>query len=196
MLVVVDYLRLHDTLSLSLTCKAFYTLFFPKHRRLDASTAECFLSALERDQPNLHYCHICVRLHTWRDQCPTKGPLMLSRSSISPDCLFGPGPRVQGFAYGRDKRGHIRRGLKLRFHDARLVMNAHLYGPAHGLPIDALDYASPLPHHSEYVKPCLSPSSERGASLCEGCLEDFFHKHASSPPKPPQAISYRLPVLW
>lgn len=170
MLVVVDYLRLHDTLSLSLTCKAFYILFFPKYRRLNASTAECFLSVLERDQPSLHYCHICVKLHTWRNQYPGKGPLLLPRSSTSPDCLFGPGPRVQGFAYGRDKIGHIRRGLKLRFHDARLVMNAHLYGAAHGLPIDALDYASPLPHHSEYVRPCLSPCFET-AGRC--CVRDF-----------------------
>lgn len=185
-LQVVSHLQTHDVLSFSLTCKAFYSLFFPTKQARSTSTMDRFLATLERDQPDLHYCHMCIQLHTWRNKDPIPSIRWSSRRTIwGPDCLFAPhGSDRQGVIYGRLSTAGVCKGLTLNFHDARLVMNFHLYGSNYGRPLSSIEHSDPLAHHSRYVQPkgslpvcleCLMPYSG-GFNVCARVLfkQDSF----------------------
>lgn len=122
-LLIINYLPTESILSFSLTCRLFYIRYFPNSRILSPASKNIFLAMLERDIPYLVYCPECTVLHSWQ-QCFRSGGLLAidSKRPCSRNAYFPP------FTYGN-----------IRYHHVRLVMNRHLYGDSHGLPIQTLD---------------------------------------------------------
>jgi hypothetical protein len=127
-LIIVTYLDNPSTIALSLTCQNLHALCFSRALHLNAQEKEYLLLSLERDVPNLYFCHRCTKLHPWY-------------------------PRW-GYAHHKYYKTlpcqhHHDKGLMLlphlwwfSYHHARLFVNRHLYGPAHGLSLDRLDHNS------------------------------------------------------
>ncbi|KAK1584823.1 uncharacterized protein LY79DRAFT_560089 [Colletotrichum navitas] len=122
MLMVISYLPPEAVLSLALTCRSLYCSYFPESPILNARSKAALLTLLERDVPKLLYCSECAILHPWRrvvhvllsgvrsgNLCKTRG--------FNPPSQLGTPPYLH----------------------ARLIMNRHLYGNAHGFPVGIFD---------------------------------------------------------
>ncbi|KAK2008715.1 hypothetical protein LZ32DRAFT_448236 [Colletotrichum eremochloae] len=123
MLLVIGYLSPEAVLSLALTCRLFYVSYFPESPIIDARSKDSLLALLERDVPCLVYCPECAILHPWRRR-PGGAMLWAVRSGLR--CkprTFNP-PSFRGW---------------MPYHHARLVMNRHLYGKAHGFSVELLN---------------------------------------------------------
>ncbi|KDN70043.1 hypothetical protein CSUB01_09630 [Colletotrichum sublineola] len=122
MLLVIGYLSPEAVLSLALTCRLFYVSYFPESPIIDARSEDSLLALLERDVPCLVYCPECAILHPWRR--PGDAMLWAVRSGLrcKPRALNP--PSFRGW---------------MPYHHARLVMNRHLYGKAHGFSVELLN---------------------------------------------------------
>ncbi|KAF9879294.1 hypothetical protein CkaCkLH20_03527 [Colletotrichum karsti] len=127
-LVVLSFLPTEAVFSFALTCRFFYASFFPNSRTLDLDSKTALLTLLERDIPNLLVCHGCTILLHWKQQDFNPDPDSTSIghqcSHVVPATFFAP-------------LGYINR---LEYAKARLVMNRHLYGSSHGLPVEMLNW--------------------------------------------------------
>lgn len=119
---ISEYLPTVAVCAFALTCRPYYHALRPRllelrSRHRSYCGREEFLQLLERDLPGLYYCHACLRFHRVQKHRGSCG--------ISEECPYRD---LSDFRHRRpfDISGH------LRFQEARLLMNRHLYGPSHG----------------------------------------------------------------
>jgi hypothetical protein len=120
-LTIAAYLTKPALASLSLTCRTLHGLCFPASLDLSPTEKEELLLLLEKDIPNLYFCARCVLLHRWRTYWNAS-----YWSTGQLQCL-----RRDDFV---DQHGYM-----IPYPYARVVMNRHLYGSTHGLPIQILE---------------------------------------------------------
>ncbi|KAF2117057.1 hypothetical protein BDV96DRAFT_571475 [Lophiotrema nucula] len=125
-LMVAKYLTNASTISLALTCRTLHNLCFPHHTHLNTAEKEELLLLLESDLATHHFCHYCTKLHLWH---------------LPWDYFLDPWPEVHLPCDPHLSRNWLRVGFAcyLPYHQARLVMNRHLYGTKHGLPLRVLE---------------------------------------------------------
>lgn len=118
-----------SALALSLTCKGMTEATFGRSlARLRPSHLEDFLLILEKDMSHhrpTYYCHTCIRLHAF-DPASESPNASGYRRALGTNC--------------RSNNLCLDKGpLTISYAHARLVMNEHLYGARHGLPLSTLD---------------------------------------------------------
>jgi len=88
-----------------------------------------FLAMLERDLPGYVLCHCCNRLHRWLAEESPRRTSAWGAATAQRECVM------------RDqlKLEHVP-AYDLSFRHCQLVMNAHRYGPKHGILLDALSH--------------------------------------------------------
>ncbi|WDK20084.1 hypothetical protein CGRA01v4_11371 [Colletotrichum graminicola] len=123
MLMVIDYLSPEAVLSLALTCRSLHCSYFPESPIINARSKDALLTLLERDVPKLLYCHECAILHPW---------WRIRRCLVLSGVRSGLSCKLIGF-HPPSRHG------EMTYHHARLIMNRHLYGNAHGFPVGILD---------------------------------------------------------
>ncbi|KAH7353927.1 hypothetical protein B0T11DRAFT_357267 [Plectosphaerella cucumerina] len=108
---------------LALTCKGVYFHLSPLFSReaLSEEDKRTLLLDLEKEIPEVYYCFDCRRLHRW-----------------------DPSWTIHNFRHHRPLGEHYVSklnlpGLRLDHPLMRLVMNRHLYGPAHGLELRSIE---------------------------------------------------------
>jgi len=106
--------------------------------RLGTSNLEGFLLLLEKDscpqRPAHHYRHTCIRLHTFDPAYESPGISSIRRTLGANDC--------------RSNRLCLDNvDLTISYPHARLIMNEHLYGTQHGLPLSTLDTTYQTGHY-------------------------------------------------
>lgn len=121
-LIIATYLPKVSLLSFSLTCRTFHNLCFPESPNLNPTETQELLLLIEKDVAHLYFCHICVKLHRWTT-CWLKYVFLGGKESLSYEgrCQF---------------QLSICSPITccIPYHRARLAMNRHLYGTAHGIP--------------------------------------------------------------
>lgn len=123
-LMIATYLDKCSLVSLSLTCQSLRGLWNSGSMTLEKVEREKLLLMLEKDIPFLQYCHYCVKLHRWH------GAWSRAVSPWYEERL----PCKQNI----DKHLFLPNTCHIPYYFARLVMNRHLYGTKHGLPLKAL----------------------------------------------------------
>ncbi|KAK0736772.1 hypothetical protein B0T21DRAFT_276148, partial [Apiosordaria backusii] len=119
--IILDCLSPESVICLALTCRALFVRYFPRPAPLSDTAKAAFLQYLERDHPSLYFCHDCIRLHTWH--------LTQTRHGIW--VCSGPCLRIRGV--NGLMGSHVSEyGMNFTYSLARIVMNRHLYGSAHG----------------------------------------------------------------
>lgn len=128
--LVSDHLDIASTYALSLSSRDLYSVGFPKKKqKLKARDQRLLLTLLESDHlaSGRFYCHRCNKLHNFEPDCGPRGSETTVDSTIintKVKCglrdVFAPTGNTFGFTY----------------HHARLVMNRHVYGPEHGIPVE------------------------------------------------------------
>ena len=123
-LMIISHLNDSSTTALALTCRTLYSLCSPRHPISNIAEKEEFLLLLEKDLATHYFCHECVKLHRWhrrwsRTVYPFEANVRCKRGSGNYMCF----PVVGGIPY----------------YYARLIMNRHLYGSAHGPPLHRLE---------------------------------------------------------
>lgn len=124
-LIISSQLDVTSRLSLSLTCRTLYSVCFPERVLQDTAEKEQLLLLLERDLPTHYFCHLCVKLHRWRGSW--------SRSPYSWQAHRLPCRGEWGYSL------HSPASHTICYRYARLIMNRHLYGSLHGLPLQSLE---------------------------------------------------------
>ncbi|KAH8893276.1 hypothetical protein GQ53DRAFT_108026 [Thozetella sp. PMI_491] len=118
--LILEYLPPESSIAVTLTCKLLFHSFFPIMKsRLDTQSLQNLLLLLEESvSQDLYFCHDCIRLHRFLSSwAPSKDPL-------KPPCK----PSTVDFG-----------GREIGFYHVRLVINAHLFGPGHGLRLKQLE---------------------------------------------------------
>ncbi|CAM1501667.1 Fc.00g036510.m01.CDS01 [Cosmosporella sp. VM-42] len=147
--MIFDLLPPVAAITLSLTCKSLFATFSQAGRLQNvlASSEDwtAFLLCLERDIPNHYLCFGCMKLRdfypfhklAWRGQKHRDcGREALRR--LGPIRGIRPAMEVMVQLHSwRPEAG----GPEVAFSEAHLVMNRHLYGDRHGLPIKTLEYS-------------------------------------------------------
>lgn len=127
-LMITQHLGKPSLLCFALTCRTINRNCFPKHLDLSSSDKEQFLLLLEKDTPKHYFCHFCVKLHPWRD-CwfQSDRDRYICRDFYARDA-----------DHCKMKNWIFDFSLTLPYPLARVVMNRHLYGEAHGVPVEKL----------------------------------------------------------
>ncbi|KAL7921527.1 hypothetical protein ACQKWADRAFT_121381 [Trichoderma austrokoningii] len=126
-LAIIAYLDQPSLLSFALTCRAFFLYYLPQPLQLSSTERQDFLVLLEKDAPHYYFCHFCLKLHQWR-----KSWFRHFNSDIPHYYLKHKDTCREN--YQIDHHGMP----TLLYPLARVVMNRHLYGAAHGPPAKAL----------------------------------------------------------
>ncbi|KAL2019438.1 hypothetical protein VTK56DRAFT_9643 [Thermocarpiscus australiensis] len=95
----------------------------PRQSRLSEEARRTLLCWIEKEAPPLYFCHLCNDLHTWRRMKDYRGVVHYDK------CC-----RRRSGCHSLPHRNNI------TFPTARVVMNRHLYGEAHGPPVKVLRY--------------------------------------------------------
>jgi hypothetical protein len=121
-LMIATHLNGLSIISLALTCRGLHRLCFPQRPNLNTTEKEELLLLLEKDIATLYFCHYCVKPHRWYKRWD---------NSISPRVEEGLPCKLQLL------RNFLCLPLTcyIPYHLARLVMNQHIYGLNHGLPL-------------------------------------------------------------
>ncbi len=126
LLSICDHLDTPAALCLALACRDTYAVCFSLcNQKMLPEESEQLLCLLERDPLGVghYYCNTCVKLHpfdeAWAPQCDSEG------SKGHGDYHCG----------NRDRFSPVGNGYDLTYSHARLVMNRHLFGPSHGIPL-------------------------------------------------------------
>ncbi|KAF4459858.1 F-box domain-containing, partial [Fusarium albosuccineum] len=136
----------------ALTCRTLYNDYFLKTFKgfrgaENRYSNKGLLCLLEKDSPGSYYCSHCYKLHRWgvpKREARTHWEEW--KGDLSPHCYFRGDDTALEFEVGEYHR--------LTFHAVRVVMNRHLYGPVHGMPLQDLE----LDTHHQLCR-------ESGASL-------------------------------
>lgn len=148
-LMIATHLDGCSLLTLTLTCKSFHGLWETHNLPLRLTEKEQLLALLEKDNPFLYCCHYCMKLHRWHGRW--------NRSIAE--------WRYESLPCKRRSDNHLilPRYHQIPYYYARLVMNRHLYGYKHGLPLGVLNepvrtsgrmegVESSISHHARIVK--------------------------------------------
>jgi len=127
-LMIAEHLNKTSLMCLALTCRTFFHLCFPRSPELTPPEKEEFLLLLEKDAPHLYFCHYCVELHRWR-----KWWFRSFNNFPEPDLHLGTFCKQRQTPWFRESQ------YSLPYHLARVVMNRHFYGAAHGVPVRKLE---------------------------------------------------------
>ena len=130
-LEICDYLDEVTIILLALTCREFHRRLLDTNHNLRGEERERFLLLLEKDLPNLMYCHKCNCLHNWKNEKRGSTSSYLSVPNGQPMGCKAHSITFSSFSIG---------GL-LYFSTFRLVMKRALYGPLHGFPTSVLDFS-------------------------------------------------------
>jgi hypothetical protein len=141
-LMIVAHLNKTSIISLTLTCRTLFRICFPRSLELSLSEKEDFLLLLEKDVAHLYFCHHCVKLHRW---CTSWFHTRNDRVLTDLCC----GIRCKQESYFSDGATY-----RLPYPSARVVMNRHFYGAAHGVPASKLDGWDKLRDSRFGVKVC------------------------------------------
>jgi hypothetical protein len=114
------------SISLALTCWTLFHLCFPRSPELSLPEKQDFLLLLEKDVAHLYFCHFCVKIHRWRKSWFRDFLYYME------DPYSGGSCKLQSQFYGSDL-------YYLPYQFARIVMNRHFYGAAHGVPVRELE---------------------------------------------------------
>lgn len=152
-LMVTSHLDICSTTALALSCRAFYSLCYPGVLPRDSAEKKALLLLLEKDIATHYFCHDCVKLHRWHARW--------SRSRALIDC-----PTPCKRYSGARNQVFLLATCDLPYYYARLVMNRHLYGAAHGPPLSELE---------QPARPCRYPegiisSEAQQARIVDGQL--------------------------
>ena len=128
-LTIGTYLDKIAVMSLALTCRTLYQLCFPQSLTLSLQEREEFLLHLEKDTPDVYFCHYCISLHPWyRSWFRIYHGFHDKNLCLEMPCNKQPSLRLP--------LPYAPWNVDYRF--ARVVMNAHFYGDAHGVPVEKL----------------------------------------------------------
>ncbi|KAK3372353.1 hypothetical protein B0H63DRAFT_550902 [Podospora didyma] len=130
LLAIRDLLDPMSAAALALTCKATFQALFPAAKKdlyPRRIALQGFLLLLERDLSSEYfYCHTCVQLHYFSPQLQYE---CHNGREKPPPCKTTKG--------GGDKNTPDELAYHPDFHQARLIMNAHRFGPGRGLSLDS-----------------------------------------------------------
>ncbi|KAF5595575.1 uncharacterized protein FSUBG_9087 [Fusarium subglutinans] len=128
-LEIAEHLSDISLISLSLTCQPYHILLssFTRNVKLEAADLEDFLQILEKDCASSYFCHICTKLHQ-RDQRGYIDPCKCYKWRCRKNCVY----HFHFYLWTGS-------GLMITYPEARLIMNRHFNGPAHGLSLDTLN---------------------------------------------------------
>ncbi|EHK48520.1 hypothetical protein TRIATDRAFT_53926 [Trichoderma atroviride IMI 206040] len=130
-LMIAKHLDKPSLICFALSCQTLKRYCFPKSLDLSFSEKSEFLLLLEKDAAKYYFCHLCAKLHPWHA------------------CWFEHSHLSMEF-YTKDIH-HCRMinwfnlfSLSIPYPLARVVMNRHFYGAAHGVHVDKLAYRGKL----------------------------------------------------
>ncbi|KAL1860752.1 hypothetical protein VTK73DRAFT_7185 [Phialemonium thermophilum] len=141
---IIDMIASHldgpSLLCFALSCRALHRLCFPRASALQPEQRVAFLLLLEKDLPHLYFCHHCGSLHPWSKSWADK-----FRGGSVPHLDYGlPCKHEPRFKLTYEVHCYT----SIWYHLARVVMNAHLYGAAHGIAVEKI--RSPLHSRQDY----------------------------------------------
>ncbi|KAL7964412.1 hypothetical protein HDV63DRAFT_398583 [Trichoderma sp. SZMC 28014] len=142
-LMITKHLEKPSLLCFALTCQTLKHYCFPKSLDLSSSEQSEFLLLLEKDAAKYYYCHFCIKLHPWH-ACWFDDHHSISRD-FYPQGVFHCGMMNW---FNLSLRG-------LPYPLARVVMNRHFYGAAHGACVDK------LAHRDEFTDSSCGLTSSR-----------------------------------
>jgi hypothetical protein len=120
-LEILAYLDSPSLLSFALTCRTFYLHYLPQPLQLSSTEKQDFLALLEKDAPHYYFCHFCLKLHRWR-----KSWFRHFDSKI-------PYYHLKHRDTCREKYQIKHNGMPTLWYPlARVIMNRHFFGAAHG----------------------------------------------------------------
>jgi hypothetical protein len=125
--MIMAYLNKTSIMSLSLTCRTLFRICFPQSLELSRLEKEDFLLLLEKDVAHLYFCHHCVKLHRWSTSW-----FHTRNFEVLIDLCFAMRCREESCFSNSST-------YRLPYPSARVVMNRHFYGAAHGVPASKLD---------------------------------------------------------
>lgn len=133
-LEVKSYLSIVAQICLDLSCRTFYYKYFRQDvacrlRTPSGKRILKFLCRLEKDNPDLYLCEGCFMLHYRANLSTTTASWQQTESQKQCQHKLA---SVLTFS----------NRLYIPYHIPRLVMNRHLRGEAHGLPLSALEFSS------------------------------------------------------
>lgn len=120
-LTIIAYLDRPSLLSFALTCRTFFLYHLYQPLQLSSLEKQDFLVLLEKDAPQYYFCHFCLKLHRWR------------RSWFRHFDSEIPHYYLKHRDTCREKYQIKHNGMPtLLYPLARVIMNRHFYGAAHG----------------------------------------------------------------
>lgn len=138
LLTVETYLQYENALSLSLTCKYAYGLFFKRHKPSAKHNGResFFLRLLEREMPALVSCSIHERLYMWAKQKSNhyQCPMCTSNKRVFPGCLVVCNKGCKSSFYGIFEA------------ERRLILRHVLLGPEFGVSSRLLSHVCKKSH--------------------------------------------------
>jgi hypothetical protein len=127
-LLIATHLPEPALISFALTCRTHYYICFPQRPYLNAAEKEELLLLLEKDVASVYFCHHCINLHRW--QIRSDGSIFPFLEELMPCTLRD----TLIFTYT----------CWIPYHLARLLMNRHFNGSAHGPPLHKIEDKTPL----------------------------------------------------
>ncbi|KAF4997740.1 hypothetical protein FDECE_11997 [Fusarium decemcellulare] len=124
----------------ALTSNIHYSLLrrrIPSIRQIERVDREILLQLLERDDPSLIFCHLCVQLHPW-----SYWNRMLVRAA-SWYYFHKALPCNLDYPWRKPIWRRPREEFWIPHARTQLVLHQHKYGPAHGLPLKVLEWTTP-----------------------------------------------------
>jgi hypothetical protein len=119
-LMIASHLNRPSVTCLALTCRTLHSLCFPGDPFLNMMEKEELFLLLEEEVATINFCHHCVNLHRWHSRWS---------SFISPWYQ-----ERMPCKWSRENHLFLSYTSHVPYHYARLVMNQHFYGQAHGPP--------------------------------------------------------------
>lgn len=134
---VFEFLDGEDQICFALTCRTLYNNYFLKtnkyYRRADNRYhISNLLCTLEKDSPDYYYCEKWHKLRRWNVP-PERNPSVLQnwKGYLGIDYRLDDDNDYYQFPVGED---HY-----LTLHAVRVIMNRHLFGPRHGIPLEEIE---------------------------------------------------------
>ncbi|KAM6482034.1 hypothetical protein HDV62DRAFT_361895 [Trichoderma sp. SZMC 28011] len=120
-LKIITYLDRPSLLSFALTCRTFLLHYLSQPLQLSSTEKQEFLALLEKDTPHYYFCHFCLKLHRWRMSW-----FWHFNSEI-------PHFYLKHRDTCREKYRIEHYGMPILLYPfARVIMNRHFHGAAHG----------------------------------------------------------------
>lgn len=146
MYMILEYLPPESVVSFALTCKMLYFGYMPRERSNDGdlltgAARQALVEWLEKDSPSTYLCFDCLKLHPRRRLSSINPYPSRLHSSRHTNHLHHEYNYFLG-STGYTALGTV--GPRLSYRDVRLVMNHHLYGPAHGPTLRSLEFDEKL----------------------------------------------------